>query len=138
MDLEEQVAIFLYVLVTNLSNRKVGERFQRSGDTVSRHECSLLYCLPLLICICLFIRCFNQILNAVTSPMFYYTYVKLPTQSTPLDSYISENPKFYPFFKGALGALNGTHISAHPLAAEHSRYCNCKGGISQNVLAATM
>jgi hypothetical protein len=36
MDLEEQVAIFLYIIVTNLSNRKVAEHFQRSGDTISK------------------------------------------------------------------------------------------------------
>ena len=28
VDLEEQVVIFLYIIVTNLSNRKVGEHFQ--------------------------------------------------------------------------------------------------------------
>jgi hypothetical protein len=33
---EEQVAIFLYTAVTNLPNRKVAERFQRSGETISR------------------------------------------------------------------------------------------------------
>jgi hypothetical protein len=36
MSTEEQVAIFLYSVVTNLSNRKVSERFQRSGETISR------------------------------------------------------------------------------------------------------
>lgn len=36
MSTEEQVAIFLYSVVTNLSNRKVAERFQRSGETISR------------------------------------------------------------------------------------------------------
>src|SRR5882724_4124734 len=46
-------------------------------------------------------------------------------------------PKFYPFFKGALGALDGTHISAHPLASDWACHHNHKGGISQNVLAAT-
>jgi len=34
--IEGQVAIFLYVVVTNLSNQKVAKRFQRSGDTISR------------------------------------------------------------------------------------------------------
>lgn len=33
---EEQLAIFLYAVATNLSNRKMCERFQRSGDTISR------------------------------------------------------------------------------------------------------
>jgi len=35
--LDEQVAIFLYTMVTNLSNRKVAEHFQRSGDTISMY-----------------------------------------------------------------------------------------------------
>ena len=34
--LEEQVAIFLYMCVTGLMMRHVGERFQRSNDTISR------------------------------------------------------------------------------------------------------
>ena len=37
--LEEQVAIFLYTCVTGLSIRHVGERFQRSNETISRYEC---------------------------------------------------------------------------------------------------
>jgi len=38
VDLEEQVEIFLYIIVTNLSNRKVAERFQRSGVTISKYQ----------------------------------------------------------------------------------------------------
>src|SRR5882724_11759382 len=37
VDLSEQFSIFLYTIVTNLSNRKVGEYFQRSGDTISKY-----------------------------------------------------------------------------------------------------
>ena len=36
MSTEEQVTIFLYTVVTNLPNRKVAERFQRSSETISR------------------------------------------------------------------------------------------------------
>lgn len=36
VSLEEQVAIFLYTSVTGLSIRHVGERFQRSNETISR------------------------------------------------------------------------------------------------------
>jgi hypothetical protein len=32
---EEQLAIFLYMVVTGLSNRKIQARFQRSADTIS-------------------------------------------------------------------------------------------------------
>jgi hypothetical protein len=34
--LEEQLAIFLYTCVTGLSLRHVGERFQHSGETISK------------------------------------------------------------------------------------------------------
>jgi hypothetical protein len=33
---EEQVAIFLRIAVTGLGNREQQERFQRSGDTISK------------------------------------------------------------------------------------------------------
>ncbi|KAJ8579202.1 hypothetical protein M405DRAFT_754802 [Rhizopogon salebrosus TDB-379] len=36
VSLEEQLAIFLYTSVTGLSIRHVGERFQRSNETISR------------------------------------------------------------------------------------------------------
>jgi hypothetical protein len=36
VDLEEKAAIFLYMCVTGLSIRHVGERFQRSNDTISK------------------------------------------------------------------------------------------------------
>jgi hypothetical protein len=36
VSLEEQVAIFLYTCVTGLSIRHVGERFQRSNETISK------------------------------------------------------------------------------------------------------
>ncbi len=36
MKLDEQAAIFLYMCVTGLSVRHVGERFQRSNDSVSK------------------------------------------------------------------------------------------------------
>jgi hypothetical protein len=37
--LEEQVAIFLYGVVTGLPIRHIAERFQRSNDTVSKYVC---------------------------------------------------------------------------------------------------
>ncbi|KAF8591197.1 hypothetical protein K439DRAFT_1269944, partial [Ramaria rubella] len=84
--------------VTNLSNQHVGEHFQCSRDTIS--------------------KCFNRILNAVTSLAFYNTFIQLPKASQLVEPYIANNPKFYPFFKDALGALDGTHISTCPPADE--------------------
>ena len=133
VELEEQVAIFLYIMVTNLSNRKVAECFQCSGDTISRFY--LFICWYLAYSHFEY-RCFNSILMAVTSQAFYKTYIQLPNLDTPLNTYIADNPEFFPFFEGALGALDGTHISARPPAQDHVRYRNRKSGVSQNVLAA--
>jgi len=53
VNLTEKVAIFLYTMVTNLSNRKVSEHFQRSGDTISKYVFPLSSCFPWLISVCL-------------------------------------------------------------------------------------
>ena len=50
--LEEQVAIFLYIIVTNLSNRKVAECFQQSGQTISKYHFFLSSSSPMLISAC--------------------------------------------------------------------------------------
>jgi len=83
---------------------------------------------------CMFVRCFKKILNAVTSwlptiPM------SLSHHSTPLESYIADIP-VYPCSKGNWEhwmALIFQLTSCFRLGI----YRNCKGGISQNVLAAT-
>ena len=51
--LEEQVAIFIYIIVTNLPNRKVAERFQKSGQTISKYQFFLSFFSPWLISVCL-------------------------------------------------------------------------------------
>jgi hypothetical protein len=40
ISLEEQLAIFLYSCITGLTIRHVGERFQRSNDTISKYVLS--------------------------------------------------------------------------------------------------
>jgi len=78
---------------------------------------------------------FNQVVNLLVAKNFYSRYIKLPLpDQTP--SEIQDNPKFYPFFKGCLGALDGTHIDAFVPNDTLPCYCNRKGGITQNVLAA--
>jgi len=52
VDLAENVAIFLYTMVTNLSNRKVGECFQRWWYNL-KYEFPLSSCFPWLISVCL-------------------------------------------------------------------------------------
>lgn len=78
---------------------------------------------------------FHEVLNALVNPIFYSRYVSLPTSSTPCPPEIRQVSKFWPFFKDGLGAIDGTHILAHPSADIAPRFRNRKGQISQNVLA---
>ncbi|KIK14211.1 hypothetical protein PISMIDRAFT_17463 [Pisolithus microcarpus 441] len=114
--LEEQLAIFLYAMVMGLSARHVGERFQRSTDTISRY--------------------FKKMVEAFSEGPIYGTYVRLPRADSPIPSRIANNPKFYPFFKDAIGAIDGTHIACMPSANERDLMRNRKGFLSQNCLVA--
>lgn len=80
-------------------------------------------------------RYYRNILIALSEPPFYTRYVHLPPNDDPTPDEISSNPKFYPFFKSAMGGMDGTHIMAHPCSAERAAARNRKGFVSQNVLA---
>lgn len=82
-------------------------------------------------------RSFIEILNAISLPQnsFYPTYVQLPKADDPVPPFILNNPKFYPFLKNALGAIDGTHINCNPSASERAGARNRKGALTQNCLA---
>ncbi|KAI0245159.1 hypothetical protein BJV78DRAFT_1103663, partial [Lactifluus subvellereus] len=81
------------------------ERFQRSPNTIS--------------------VVFNHLLDIMVSKKFYSRYVKLPPSGqTPPE--IHENPKLYPFLKGCLGAIDGTHIDVFVPDDALARYRNRK------------
>ncbi|KAF8152633.1 hypothetical protein B0H34DRAFT_636263, partial [Crassisporium funariophilum] len=84
--------------VTGLFIRHVGEHFQCSNKTIS--------------------KCFCTILFAISSPPFYTKYVQLPKADSPVPSSILNNPKFFPFLRNALGAMDGVHINCCPSAAK--------------------
>ena len=65
---------------------------------------------------------------------FYTKYVLLPSVDDPVPPEIRHNSKFWPYFKDALGALDGSHIHSSPPAIQRSAYRNRKGGVSQNCL----
>ena len=69
-----------------------------------------------------------------SSPPFYTRHVRLPTADDPIPSKICKNSKFFPFFKDAIGALDGSHIHSAPPASEQGSFRNHKGFISQNCL----
>jgi len=61
-------------------------------------------------------RYFKKILIAFSSGTIYRKYVQLPCSNVPVHSSIRDNLKYYPFFKDAIGAINGTHIACTPPA----------------------
>ncbi|OEL13617.1 hypothetical protein BAE44_0025364 [Dichanthelium oligosanthes] len=112
VDVEEQVAIFMYVVSKNASNRDLQWRFQHSGETISRH--------------------FGAVLRAMVR--LTGSLVQLPTVNIPFK--ISSNSKFMPYFKDCIGAIDGTHVPIFIALRLQDPYRNRKGTLSQNVIVA--
>nr|XP_043638429.1 protein ALP1-like [Erigeron canadensis] len=104
---DEQVAMFLHTLAHNEKNRIIINRFERSGETISRY--------------------FHIVLNAVCRlhKEFYKTPVPVPND---------ELDERWKWFKGCLGALDGTYIQVKVPAADRKPYRTRKGEICTNVL----
>ena len=62
--------------------------------------------------------------------------MQLPEANSPVPPKIRNNPKFYPFFEGVLGAIDGTHIRCTTSANNRDVARNRKGEVTQNCLAA--
>ena len=58
-------------------------------------------------------------LGTFSSPPFYTEYVHLPQVGDEMPDEIHENPKFFPFFQDAIGAMDGTHFNCTPTDAEY-------------------
>ncbi|KAJ7152618.1 hypothetical protein C8R43DRAFT_827340, partial [Mycena crocata] len=82
--------------VTGLAIDHVAERFQHSHTTISEH--------------------FRKILDIFCGGEFYKRYVRLPAADDPIPEAIRSNPKWWPYFRNVLGALDGTHINCSPSA----------------------
>jgi hypothetical protein len=84
----------------------------------------------------LYFSYFQLILIFLSSPPFYMAHVRLLTVDDPCPPRILNNPKSWPFFQDAIGALDETHISTSPPAFICIAFQNRKGFISQNCLFA--
>ncbi|KAK5793948.1 hypothetical protein PVK06_035129 [Gossypium arboreum] len=105
-------SIFLNIIGHNVRFRVIGFRYYRSTETIHRY--------------------FRVVLRAILK--LYKLVIRLPDESTP--SEIRNNARFYPYFKDCIGALDGTHVRASVPLSIQERFCNRKGGTTQNVLAA--
>ncbi|SRR6266566_1635571 len=72
----------------------------------------------------------------LTTPPFYTLYVWLPDANSPTPPKIRNSDKLYPFFSGALGAIDGTHIHCTSSTTDYGASRNHKGMLTQNCLAA--
>lgn len=107
--IEEQLAIFLFIIGHNLRTRAVQELFCYSGETISRH--------------------FNNVLNAVIAISMDFF------QSNPNSD--DDDPRFYPFFKDCVGVVDSFHIPVMVGVDEQGPFRNSNGLLTQNVLAAS-
>ncbi|XP_056158651.1 uncharacterized protein LOC130134880 [Syzygium oleosum] len=108
---DEQVAMFLLMICHKNSNKVLCERFQRSGETVSKY--------------------FAAVLKAVLE---LAKEIIVPPSFDVVPEEIRIEPKFNRYFKGCVGAIDGTHI--HATVPEHMqpRFRGRKGTTTQNVL----
>jgi hypothetical protein len=65
--------------------------------------------------------------NIFSSQPFYTKYVKQPQSSAASASYLYKNPKLYPFFKDAIGAIDGSHIHLSAPSSLRTACQNWKG-----------
>ncbi|XP_047974781.1 protein ALP1-like [Salvia hispanica] len=105
---EEQVALFLSILAHHKKNRVVKFDFLRSGYTVSRYV--------------------HRVLRAVIRLQ-----ASLLATPEPITDDCTDNR--WKWFKGCLGALDGTYISLHVPQTDKPRYRSRKGQICTNTLA---
>ena len=127
--LEEQLMMFLYTCVTGLPIRHIGEQFQRFNDMISRYVCTLIYSLFNMS----MLRYFHKMVKIFALEPFYSKYISLASSITNIVC----NYHFFPYFKDAIGAIDGSHIPASlPLHNHHAAYHNHKGTVLQNCLFA--
>ncbi|WJX65362.1 hypothetical protein P8452_50034 [Trifolium repens] len=111
--IEEKVAKFLHIVGHNVKNRTVSFFFHRSGETVSRH--------------------FHSVLRAIIS--LVDEFIVQPT-GAEVPPEILHNPRFFPYFKDCIGAIDGTHSRVKVRRADAPRFRGRKEYTTQNVFAA--
>ena len=109
----ESLALFLWMLGAPESNSQAADRFERSVSTVSNKFHHVLDCVD---------RMAGDYIRP-NDPNFTEPHAKL------------RHPRFWPHFKDAIGAIDGTHIRVTVAEKLKVQYTNRKGYTSQNVLA---
>ncbi|XP_073158533.1 uncharacterized protein [Henckelia pumila] len=104
---EEKVAMFLSILAHHKKNQVTGHDYMRSGHTVSNH--------------------FHEVLSSILK-----LHPILLVKSVPIRE--DSSNETWKWFKGCLGALDGTYVSVHVPKNEQPKFRTKKGTIAINVL----
>ncbi|ETV90755.1 hypothetical protein H310_14493 [Aphanomyces invadans] len=110
---KEQLCMFLYFAGHHASSTNIQERFQHSGETVSRY--------------------LRRVVAALRN--MSQRYIRLPSPTAAVHPVIATNPKFSPFFDNCRMAVDGTHIPVWVPANEAAPFHGRKG-LTMNVMAA--
>lgn len=114
VSIQESVAIFLNICAQNGTQRYVGKIFGRSQETISRK--------------------FHEVLDALER-MSVHLLRPGPNELTQLHPRLVSDNRYGPYFKGFIGAIDGTHVPVTVAGKESEKYWNRKSDTSMNVLA---
>jgi hypothetical protein len=111
---EEKLGFLLYMLSRNASYQDLQVYFGHSNDTFHHH--------------------INHFFKKAI-PDLSRRFIQ-PPDPNQVHQKIQDNPRFYPFFKNCLSAIDGTHIPIYISLDKHSPFQNQKGTLSINVMVA--
>ncbi|XP_017970384.1 PREDICTED: uncharacterized protein LOC108660642 [Theobroma cacao] len=109
----EAVALFLWTCAHNETNRNVQNKYEKSAETVRRKFGEVLDSLCLLA---------NEIVKASD-----FQYVEVPSK-------IKNDRRYWPYFQGCIGAIDGSHVLAIPPVNDQIRFIGRKGYPTLNVM----
>ncbi|GLU06823.1 hypothetical protein SLE2022_238140 [Rubroshorea leprosula] len=113
MSVDEALAMFLWMSAHNESNRNVQNHFKHSRETISIKFCEVLDAL---------VRFSIDAIKPHDS-----NFVETPRK-------IREDSRFWPHFKGCIGAIDGTHIKAMIPVENQVPFRGRKDILTQNVM----
>ncbi|XP_052177582.1 uncharacterized protein LOC127791642 [Diospyros lotus] len=114
MSVPESVGIFLMICGYGVGNRLIQEMFNHSGETISQQFHRVLVAV-------------NKLAIDIIKPH--------PNYNDGEGYHKPNNPKYLPFFKDCIGAIDGTHVKARLPRGEEVPYIGHKGYATQNILA---
>lgn len=111
---EEKLGFFLYMLSHNSSYEDLQIKFHHSNDTFHHHITHF----------------FKKVIPALSHHFL------TPPDPNVVHPKIAGNPRFFPFFRNCLGAIDGTHIPISISPQKAAPFRNRKGTLSINVMVA--